>query len=590
MSDKAHFLITTADEQTWKFDRPVIFLGEWCRLYDRKHVWEKMDAIVAEPYGLGQQKKDEDHAQARALEEKLFPELCNILNEYHGTQYNERFWKIVLGHWFRRYIDIILNRVRTLQQCLDKYNISGSTIYNDINYDLSVNNSTDAIWATNNEQWNNSLNYKILLHLGFESLTQKKITSQSDRFFSFKRLLPITTHRYKLLIDLTSFYIRASQKLKKESSSLIISSYLPKKEVVKLQLKLRELPKNWTSPNLKITSSCHNKERGYLKSTITKDSRDSLEVICRALLFDLLPICYLEGFNELNHQVNQLPWPKTPKFIFTSNRFDTDELFKLWTAIKIENGASYIVGQHGNNYGTYRYMYPSIEESTSDKFLTWGWIDGLPQHTPAFILKLAGKKINNNPEGGLLLIEVCQPHRITAWDSTSEFAQYFLEQQAFVSKLNKIPRQTITIRLHAAYKYSNWSEEARWRDFDPSLSIETGLVKIEQLINQNRLVVHSYDSTGMLESLSQNIPTLAFWQNGFDHLRESAKPYYQILVDAGIVHLSTESIAQKVNEIWDNVSFWWSQPIVQNARKEFCSKYATTCINPASELKKILLE
>ena len=52
MSNIGRYLITTADERTWKFDQPAIFLGEWCKLYDRKHIWLKMNAIVAEPYGL----------------------------------------------------------------------------------------------------------------------------------------------------------------------------------------------------------------------------------------------------------------------------------------------------------------------------------------------------------------------------------------------------------------------------------------------------------------------------------------------------------------------------------------------------------
>lgn len=101
--------------------------------------------------------------------------------------------------------------------------------------------------------------------------------------------------------------------------------------------------------------------------------------------------------------------------------------------------------------------------------------------------------------------------------------------------------------------------------------------------------MHSYDSTGILETLSQNIPTLAFWQNDFDHLRESAKPYYQLLVDASIVHLTPESVAQKVNEVWDDVDGWWAQNNVQYARKEFCDRYARGSQNPVSELKKILL-
>ena len=65
---KSYFLTTTAEEKTWKFDRQVLFLGEWCRLYDRKHVWENMDALVVEPYGMSEQQKTCDDNYAREIE------------------------------------------------------------------------------------------------------------------------------------------------------------------------------------------------------------------------------------------------------------------------------------------------------------------------------------------------------------------------------------------------------------------------------------------------------------------------------------------------------------------------------------------
>ena len=108
------------------------------------------------------------------------------------------------------------------------------------------------------------------------------------------------------------------------------------------------------------------------------------------------------------------------------------------------------------------------------------------------------------------------------------------------------------------------------------------------MIKQSRLIIHGYDSTGILETLSFNIPSLAFWQNNFEHLRESAKPYYQLLVDSGIVHTSAESLANKVNEVWDNVDAWWCQSNVQDARLKFCERYARTSKNPLGELKIIL--
>jgi putative transferase (TIGR04331 family) len=589
MSKQPRYLITTADERTWKFDRPVIFLGEWCRIYDRRHIWKDMDAIVAAPYGLGLAKKDADHAEARTLEEIFFPLLCNALNRFHGTQHGARFWRIVLGHWLHRYVDVMLNRIKTLEQCLQLHQISGLTAYDNDDYALATQDSYAAIWAFNDDRWNNALSLRILGLLGAINCPVDFIAGCESQGFSWNALATTPNIKRKVWKWCYQRAGKLASYLARDDDAFIISSHLPKKEAIKLQLALGQCPQLWVSSKLKISEEPDRTLRKSLASQVIIKSENNLENILSLMVFELLPVCYLEGFARLSGLVKQQPWPTKPKFILTSNNFDTDEIFKLWAADKAESGSKYITGQHGNNYGTHRYMAPAIEESTADKFLTWGWTDGLLQHTPAFIFKIAGKKTEYyNPQGGLLLIELYQNHRVTTWDSTAEFVNYFEDQQIFISELASRSKQNLTIRLHAVYRYQKWNEEARWQAFDPSLKIDTGDIAIKDLIAQSRIVVHSYDSTGILETLSQNIPTLAFWQDKFEHLRDSAKPYYQLLVDAGIVHLTPESVAHKVNEVWDDVDGWWSQCKVQNARKQFCDRYARTSQYPVRQLKNIL--
>ena len=87
-----------------------------------------------------------------------------------------------------------------------------------------------------------------------------------------------------------------------------------------------------------------------------------------------------------------------------------------------------------------------------------------------------------------------------------------------------------------------------------------------------------------------NIPTLAFWQNGLDHLVEEAKPFYQHLLEAGIVHLTPESISAKICDVWDNIENWWNDPLVQQARIQFCMEYAMLSKKPIRRLKELLTE
>lgn len=592
MQKEKRYLITTADERTWKFDRPVVFLGEWCRIYSRRAIWENMDAIVASPYGLGCASKDADFVLARELFDKSFPRFCDLLNQFHDTQHSERFWKIVLGHWYRRIINLLINRINTIKQCLCEYEVSGTAAITCETYSLATLDSYSAIWAFNDDVWNSALTGRILTLLKSVQFPVEYVSEDANNknFFEFKYPAGDLSYKRKALWALINAFHKVAKNFTRNSDAFIVNSYLPFLQEVKLYLALGQVPLKWSSSNLKITEKPDKISRDRLSNYFKAQTDNQLDSIITSLIFELLPVCYLEGFKNLNEMVDKQPWPKFPKFIFTSNNFDTDEIFKLWTANKIEMKSKYFTGQHGNNYGTYRYTNPSIEEETADQFLTWGWTDGLPQHIPAFIFKTVGRnKKQYNSNGALLLIETSLPHRASTWDGHAEFGKYFDEQIDFVEKLGIIPMQKLTIRLSLDSRYKAWNEKHKWDELSNHIKIDTGGTPIQRLIKDSRLVVHSYDSTGILETMSLNIPTMAFWQNGFNHLRESAKPFYQLLVDAGIVHLSPESAAKHVNAIWNSIDDWWFSPKVQQTRIKFCSHYARESISPVRELKQILL-
>jgi len=587
------YLITTADEKTWKFDRPVIFLGEWCRLFDRKHVLKEMDFTVALPYGLGQAKKDYDFLTARELEAKLFPVFYALLNKHHSLQHSERFWRIVLGSWFRRFVTVLVNRVNTLKLCLKEYKISGTAVYKSSHYGLATLDSYSAIFAFNDDRWNNQLTLRILslletVNFPIDYLSEGTETIALQGF----RLMPSVekkTLKKKVIESVLYCLSKITRCFMRDKDAFVINSYLPIKKEIKLELAMGQCPQIWTKTNFEIVQKPDLLLRENLTGQFAIKSKDNLENIMTTLLFELLPVCYLEGFADLYKTVNKQPWPKSPKFIFTSINYDTDEVFKLWTAIKVNSGSKYFVGQHGNKFGTHRYNVSSIEEITTDRFITWGWYDDLSKHLPAFIFQLVGTKMQNyNPYGGLLLIELCLNYRIATWDETYEFVDYFNDQISLIRRLNTNPRQNLTLRLHSASKLNRWYEEVRWKAFDPKLIIDRGETDIKYLMAGSRLVVHSYDSTGILETLSQNIPTLAFWQNGFEHLQESAKPYYKLLVKVGILHLTAESVALKINEVWNNVDEWWAQKDIQQARQIFCNSYARRNKKPLSALVKMI--
>lgn len=591
MKQQSFLLIPTADELTWKFDRPVLFLGEWCRRFNRRNIWENMDAVVAAPYGCGKTQKDIDRNQAKYLETKYFPFLCRELNRFHEVNYSERFWKILLGSWFERYCTLILNRVRTIEICLVTYNIDSVVQYSQEGYLLATEDSQSSMVASSDDIWNHYLALQILELLPTHKISRIIVPSKTPKSFRDKQEEKTLSLKHRLKASFYNQIRNIALRFTRDSDAMIIGSYLSLKTEILLQMALGQFPKWLIAQKLGLQVPPNIEVRRELTDQMRKETDDPLENIFQELLFQLLPTCYLEGFDHLNRRANEQPWPSKPKFIFTSNNFEYDEIFKLYSARKMLDGVPLIFGQHGNNYGTHRYLFELVEETVCDKFITWGWTGNLKQHTPAFLFRNAGKKIKqHNPQGGLLLVETHQERRYQTWDTSIEFLKYFENQVEFVGDLNLEPQGMLTVRLPLGAEKLFGYEIEKWKDVDPSIGVESGMLAMDELITNSRIIVHSYDSTGLLETLSRNIPTLAFWPNNLDHLRDSVLVDYRHLVDAGIVYLTPESAAKKVNEIWNNVGDWWLSEEVQNARAQFCMKYARESEHPIKDLKKILLE
>lgn len=577
-------LITTADERSWKFDRPVLFLGEWCRLYDRKNIWSKMDTKVAEPFGLGREQKEKDRLYTYSLSVQLLEELTNALNRLHHTRHDTRYWNIVLGHWLQRYVSVAFNRYFSLEKALKENNVSGTVAFNLPDYKLATSNSIDFIWALYDNVWNHIFYTRALEYFGNVEQELIDFPQNYSNYFNQVGIMKPEPILKTYIRDLSNKVMRV---FCRNDDALIIKSYLPFFYAFQLQLNLGQCPVFWnTSEIQKIPYNSETRKDFKIDAV----NFTGFEHFIRSLLSEVIPTCYLEGFSQLVQQSQLLPWPRNPKFIFTSNNFDTDEIFKIWTAQKVEEGYKYYIGQHGANYGTWINHNCLPELITPDKFISWGWKTEEKKVLPAYIFTTLGRKKRKNfTNDGLLLIELCLHSSRTTYDCYYEHIIYQEEQFRFVASLTKNVQEKLTVRLHR-HKPSNivWSDEQRWIDYNSSIKLELGLANIWDLINENRLVVFSFDSTGFLETLALNIPTIGFWNGLFEEITPCAKPYYELLRDAGILAETPEEASKLINLYWDNLDEWWFSANVQLARKTFCDHYAKKIEHPVHELKKIL--
>jgi putative transferase (TIGR04331 family) len=229
--------------------------------------------------------------------------------------------------------------------------------------------------------------------------------------------------------------------------------------------------------------------------------------------------------------------------------------------------------------------------NTCDKFISWGWDDAydIRKNIPTFVLKLANiRKLKNDSNGGILLIKRGPGRRDGCHDRYFEHILYQRNVLNFFSLLNDSLQNRTTIRLHHGSTELNSSDERIWRDKYKDVDIDSGFSNINKLIKRSRIVVHSYDSTGMLETLYQDIPTIAFWRNNLDDVMIVALPYYSLLIKVGILHLNVESAASHLNKHWNSIDLWWGSSEVQSARMMFCNKYAKNIDNLILALSGLL--
>jgi putative transferase (TIGR04331 family) len=584
----SRFLVTTSNPRTWRQDEPMLFLGQWCLRYHHYAEARNLDIVFAEPFGVSPEAKARDNKIVRQLYGVLLSELTDALNVFHGTNRSRRYWQIVLGTWLFRAVSTLYNRYHAVAAALEAHNVGATSLYEASTYTLATTDTAAAARACDNDFWNHVLYGRVLSQ--FEGVAIERLPrGASDEHFFSTTVAPNLAGSAATKTAVLNAAQSVLRHLVKPNDAVIVNSYLPKVTEAKFNLLLGQVPAFWQSPALDPVAPAPHRH-GFRLDT---PNRNAFDRFLRVQLAELLPTCFLEGYAALTAQVRALPWPDNPRFIFTSNNFDTDEIFKAWTAEKAEAGTPYFVGQHGN-HGVSPYVegdFEAPEAVTADRFISWGLTsDDHPHVVPAFIFKAAGRSIKRRvpDDGSLLLIEQFLPTRKMHWDTDWEYAIYQEEQFRFVAELPDDIRRSLNLRLHAQFRNSAWEDFDRWKDRYGDVTIDDGTVPMRTLTARARLVVHSYDSTGILETLYHNIPTMAFWHGGMSHLFPQIKPHYEKIQAVGILHDKPESAAKFIAGHWEDIDGWWGSDEVQSARRLFCDTFAHMVPQPLTRLRSIL--
>ena len=152
-------LITTAIECTWPKDKneAILFLGEWCRLYSRKFVWNDLDAIVVLYHWDNREKLYSDYLYLQEVYENQLKKLSIQLNQIHGVDYSTRYWRILIGPWLGTFIQIVFDRWFMLKQVIESSEIDKCRAINRDGEAIIPNDMEDFSKLFLTDNWNEAI-------------------------------------------------------------------------------------------------------------------------------------------------------------------------------------------------------------------------------------------------------------------------------------------------------------------------------------------------------------------------------------------------------------------------------------------------
>lgn len=312
----------------------------------------------------------------------------------------------------------------------------------------------------------------------------------------------------------------------KRSQIFISSSYLGRWRETLLQVSLLQPPFLSEFRPFDQTSTEEFKPRPH---GVGGSQPETIQEFTSQLFWSLIPLSLLENAPSAILDCQEMGWPERPSVIFTSNDFDTNDLFKVYLVHHLQN-VEYLVGQHGNGYGVSHLDEHNPEVLTPDIFLSWGWEGNSVLPLGVFTPRLRSN--SKKPKGALLVLRDSERFSFSH-DEYWTTEQYLSRITDLVIELGSL-EVPITIKLHSSspLRMVQWARDLSASSPHVSLA---GKRKFKRLLRSRLLPVFTYDSTGILELGTSGGRFFFFASEGTHHVRPEFAPNYHALESSGLL-------------------------------------------------------
>ena len=502
---------------------------------------------------------------------------------------NKKQWNILIGSWLFYYLSACYNKYQKLQQIF-KIHKNLKVYIEKPDQKICTFSTEDFLKNINlNDFWNAEIYFQLLTEM-----KKKIILSKIKKKKILKNLVlgNETSLKRKIISSILNyFFIKLSK-----NHSFIIQTYLSIFDEIQLNFKINGVPLFFTPVRINFKKSRDTKLH-KLNNLLVKQKKEIFFNFINKNLISDVPEIFIKYFSNIYKKSLNLKWPSKPNTIFTSNLFETDELFKMYVAINNKKyNSNYIIGQHGNSYNIAIQTEYNPETNFSDKFLSWSSV----QNSKINFLSL-GNFVNKNYDQrkktfqfkNILIVLRSRGLDYEIFDRPNMNRQYNSYLLSFLKNLSPMVRDKIIIKPHFTHFNDNFLSKIKitYKELK-ILDINTTIDKYYE--DYSTLIIFNYDSSGMYKTFHINKPTICFWPNEFNHIRNNALNYYREMKRIGIFYENPKKLSQSLNNLVKNnkISKWWFSKQNQSFIYRFNNKYNKKIHknNKLSKLKNILFE
>jgi len=231
-----------------------------------------------------------------------------------------------------------------------------------------------------------------------------------------------------------------------------------------------------------------------------------------------------------------------------------------------EHGAKLFCYQHGAYYGELighnSYLH---ENSLADEYRTWGW-KMHPNDRPwkAYRLEKFKQDYDTVPATADFDFLMCYPDvHGGIIDFYKNSTQYFLDKIDSSKYKSLLARPRPMNRIFSHAKRLSFINDSR-------VTIDSGLGKMAEAMGKCKLVIQfTIPATNFMECLYVDHPTIGLLDN--DQPTDIVKPYYDFLMQQGVIHKDFISLVNHLNRI--NVDEWWAAVVKEPKYLQFKNEF-----------------